>query len=114
MTRSARSRVFIDRQATRAARPHTVMNRSFFALIAAALVLAAPRAARGQQTPTPAQAQAAMNDPAIRARIMAQVKNSGMTPDQIRDAFRAGGYSPCEVEEFTDILESRIDQLNRL
>ena len=37
-----------------------------------------------------------------------------LTPDQIRDAFRAGGYAPREIDEFTDILEARIAELNRL
>jgi hypothetical protein len=33
---------------------------------------------------------------------------------QIRDAFRAGGYSPAEAEEFGQALEGRIRELNRL
>jgi hypothetical protein len=33
---------------------------------------------------------------------------------QIRDAFRAAGYAPNEVDGFTAILESRIQQLNAL
>jgi hypothetical protein len=35
-----------------------------------------------------------------------------LSPDQIRDAFRAAGYSPQEVEGFTTVLISRIQQLN--
>jgi len=37
-----------------------------------------------------------------------------LSPAQIRDAFRAGGYSPAEVEEFTYILGRRIAELNGL
>jgi hypothetical protein len=37
-----------------------------------------------------------------------------LSSDQIRDAFRAAGYSPQEIEGFTAVLESRIAQLNQL
>jgi hypothetical protein len=37
-----------------------------------------------------------------------------LSPEQIRDAFRAGGYSPDEVEGFASVLESRIQDLKRL
>ncbi len=37
-----------------------------------------------------------------------------LSEGQIRDAFRAGGYSPQEVEEFSRILEERIQLLTRL
>ena len=37
-----------------------------------------------------------------------------LSPEQIRDAFRAGGYSPEEVEGFASVLESRIQDLKRL
>jgi hypothetical protein len=37
-----------------------------------------------------------------------------LSPDQIRDAFRAGGYSPDEVEGFSKIVEERIAQLSKL
>ena len=33
---------------------------------------------------------------------------------QIRDAFRAAGYSPQEVDGFSSVVESRIAELNRL
>jgi hypothetical protein len=42
-------------------------------------------------------------------RILAQIP-----PNQIRDAFRAGGYAPSDVEGFASVLESRIQQLNGL
>jgi polysaccharide biosynthesis/export protein len=45
------------------------------------------------QTPTPGQAQAAMADPAVRARILAQVRASGMTQDQIRARLKTAGYT---------------------
>jgi hypothetical protein len=37
-----------------------------------------------------------------------------LSPAQIHDAFRAGGYSPAEVEEFSRVLERRIEELNNL
>jgi hypothetical protein len=37
-----------------------------------------------------------------------------LSPQQIRGAFRAGGYTPGEVEEFSKTLEQRIAELNRL
>lgn len=37
-----------------------------------------------------------------------------LSPNQIRDAFRAAGYSPQEVDGFTTVVEARIAQLNRL
>ncbi len=37
-----------------------------------------------------------------------------LTPEQIHDAFRAGGYSQEQVEAFSAVLEKRIQELNRL
>jgi hypothetical protein len=37
-----------------------------------------------------------------------------LTPEQIRDALRAGGYSPEQIEGFSTIVEKRIAQLNAL
>jgi hypothetical protein len=37
-----------------------------------------------------------------------------LSPDQIRDAFRAAGYSPQEVNDFATVVESRISALNAL
>jgi polysaccharide export outer membrane protein len=53
----------------------------------------------GQARPTPAQAQAALSDPAIRARIMAQVKASGMAPAQIRTMLKGMGYSDDVINQ---------------
>ena len=39
---------------------------------------------------------------------------SRLSPEQIRDAFRAAGYSPQEVNDFAAIVESRISALNAL
>jgi protein involved in polysaccharide export with SLBB domain len=72
------------------------MKRLFLALLAAASVLVVPSLVVAQ---TPAQAQAAMTDPAIRARIMAQVKASGMSPDQIRAQLKARGYSDDVINQ---------------
>lgn len=37
-----------------------------------------------------------------------------LSPEQIKDAFRAGGYSPAEVEGFTRMLQDRIAALTAL
>jgi hypothetical protein len=37
-----------------------------------------------------------------------------LSSDQIRDAFRAGGYSPQEIEGFAAVVESRISELKKL
>jgi hypothetical protein len=37
-----------------------------------------------------------------------------LSPDQIRDAFRAAGFSPDQVEGYTTVLISRIQELNGL
>jgi len=37
-----------------------------------------------------------------------------LSPDQLRDAFRAGGYSPAESEEFCQLVTERIRELNSL
>jgi len=47
------------------------------------------------------------------ARWMGQLL-AQLSADQIRAAFRAGGYSPQEVDGFTAVVEARIAQLNRL
>jgi hypothetical protein len=43
------------------------------------------------------------------AQILAQ-----LSPEQIRAAFRAGGYTPEEVEGFSKVVQGRIAQLNKL
>ena len=37
-----------------------------------------------------------------------------LSPDQIRDAFRAAGYSPAEVDGFATVVERRIAALQSL
>ena len=37
-----------------------------------------------------------------------------LSPNQIRDAFRAAGYSPQVVDGFAAVLESRITELKKL
>ena len=37
-----------------------------------------------------------------------------LTPEQIRDAFRAGGYSPGQTEAFAAVVEKRIEKLKGL
>ncbi len=37
-----------------------------------------------------------------------------LSPNQIRDAFRAGAYSPAEIAGFTEVVEQRIAELNSL
>ena len=51
------------------------------------------------------------NIPRIDAKWMAGLLER-LSPAQIRDAFRAAGYSPEEVEGFATVLENRISSLN--
>ncbi len=51
--------------------------------------------------------------PRADARWMGQLL-AQLSPDQIRDAFRAAGYSPQVVDGFAAVLESRIAELNKL
>jgi len=37
-----------------------------------------------------------------------------LSPEQIRDAFRAAGYSPEQVQSFAAVVETRIAELNKL
>src|SRR6185295_20106659 len=37
-----------------------------------------------------------------------------LSPEQIRDCFRASGFSPAEVEGFATVVQGRIAELNRL
>jgi hypothetical protein len=37
-----------------------------------------------------------------------------LSPEQIRDAFRAAGYSPEETEGFAQVVERRIKELTAL
>jgi hypothetical protein len=47
------------------------------------------------------------------ARWMGQLLTR-LSPDQVRAAFRAAGYSPQDVDGFTDIVEARVAELNQL
>ncbi len=51
--------------------------------------------------------------PRADARWMGQLL-AQLSPEQIRDAFRAAGYSPEQVESFAQVVESRIAELGRL
>src|SRR5579862_2206505 len=74
------------------------MNRFLLsALVSAAVLSTQPVALRAQGQAT--QAQAGMSDPAIRARIMAQVKSSGLSPDQIRTQLQGMGYSDDVINQ---------------
>src|SRR5688572_16829423 len=68
------------------------MNRLLFTLLLAAVSIVVAERAGAQTRPTPAQAQAAMTDPAIRAQLVARIRSSGMTPDQIRTQLKSMGY----------------------
>lgn len=75
------------------------MNRFVFALLLAAISVVVPEVAVAQTRPTAAQAQAAMTDPQVRARILAQIRSSGMTPDQIRTQLKSMGYSDDVINQ---------------
>ena len=51
--------------------------------------------------------------PRADAKWMGQLL-SQLSPDQIRDAFRAAAYSPQEVDGSAKVIESRIAELNKL
>jgi hypothetical protein len=51
--------------------------------------------------------------PRTDARWMGQ-QLARLSPSQIRDAFRASGYSPEEVERLSQVLERRISELQKL
>jgi len=53
------------------------------------------------------------NIPRADAKWIGQIL-AKLSPQQIRDAFRAAGYSPEEVEEFASVMEERILELNKL
>jgi hypothetical protein len=53
------------------------------------------------------------NVPLADARWMGSLL-ARLSPQQVRDAFRAGGYSPQEVNEFVGVLERRIAVLTDL
>jgi len=57
--------------------------------------------------------QVAANIPIADARWLGQ-QLSRLTPQQIRDIFRASGYSPEEVEGYAKAVEARIAQLRAL
>src|SRR5438046_1819346 len=76
-----------------------MMNRIHTALLAASMFFVVSGAALAQTRPTAAQAQAAMTDPQIRARILQQVKSSGMSPDQIRSQLTSMGYSDDVINQ---------------
>ncbi len=37
-----------------------------------------------------------------------------LSPEQVRDSFRAAGYSPEQVQSFSEVVEARIAELNKL
>ncbi len=53
------------------------------------------------------------NVPRTDARWMGMLM-ARLSPSQLRDAFRAAGYSPEEVERYARVMEARIAQLNAL
>src|ERR1043166_9383176 len=81
-----------------------MIRHSLFIALLLTAVSAAVGLGQGQSSstrPTAAQAQAALTDPAIRARIMAQIRASGMTPDQIRQQLKSAGYSDDVIDQLT-------------
>jgi hypothetical protein len=53
------------------------------------------------------------NVPRQDAKWMGQLL-ARLSAQQVRDAFRAGGYSPDEAEQFAKLLEQRISVLTDL
>ena len=71
-------------------------SRNWLAVLAT-LTLATPVQA---QQPTPAQVQAILGQPGSADAIRAQIKSSGLTPDQIRARLQASGYDPKLIDPF--------------
>jgi hypothetical protein len=55
----------------------------------------------------------ALGIPSADARWMGELL-AHLSPQQIRDAFRAARYSPEQVEGFSEVLEKRIAELRAL
>lgn len=53
------------------------------------------------------------NIPRAHAKWMGELL-SHLSPEQIRDAFRAAAYTPQQVEDFVRVLEARITELRQL
>jgi polysaccharide biosynthesis/export protein len=77
------------------------MNRFLVGLSFVALLSSSVSAQTATGRPANAQAQAAASDPATRARILAQIKASGMSPDQIRSRLKAMGYSDDVIKQLS-------------
>ncbi len=75
---------------------HKSPSRNWLAILAA-LSLATPLAA---QQPTPEQVKAMAAQPGGADAIRAQIKSSGLTPDQIRIRLQAAGYDPALIDPF--------------
>ena len=76
------------------------MTRSLIVLAAISILTVAPESTRAQTTrPTAAQTQAALSDPEIRARLLAQVRASGLTPAEIRSKLRSMGYPEGVIDQ---------------
>jgi polysaccharide biosynthesis/export protein len=69
------------------------------ALAAVLTIMAMPAVSRAQQIPTQVQAQQALTDPAIVARLRQQFLNSGLTPDQVRERLAAMGYPASMLDQ---------------
>lgn len=72
------------------------MNRFFFVLFFA-LVAACPASLHSQTRAT--TPSGAVTDPAIRARILQEVRTSGMNADQIRTRLKSLGYSDQVIDQ---------------
>lgn len=77
----------------------TTMKRFTYMLFTAALLVAAPRLVHGQE---PGKA----DDQATRARILAQVKATGMSAEEIRARLKELGYSDQVINQITGVAGS--------
>jgi polysaccharide biosynthesis/export protein len=74
-----------------------MLNRSALLAVIVTLWFASPLAA---QQPSQAQIQAALQQPGNSDAILARIKDSGLTPDQIRARLKASGYDPTLLDPF--------------
>ncbi|HEX5005064.1 MAG TPA: SLBB domain-containing protein [Gemmatimonadales bacterium] len=64
------------------------------------------------QQPTPEQAKAMLAQPGGAAAVRAQIRSSGLTPEQIRSRLRAAGYDPALIDPLLSDAPSGSDSVS--
>jgi protein involved in polysaccharide export with SLBB domain len=74
----------------------SLLARAAFFAVAFAVV----PALASTQLPSPAQAEAALQNPDVVAQVRARLLNSGLTPEQIRSRLKAAGYPENMLDQY--------------